>query len=80
MNTMHVINGKVQVDDFVAFPTQKRNNKGLAMQVGQVTELRPDKAAVQVRIMHSPQTHPGVAHKQVLAELCIRIDAWDTED
>lgn len=78
MNEMRVINVNVRVGDFVAFPTQ-RHNKGLAMQIGEVTELRPEKECIQVRIVYSPQTHPGVAHKEVRAELCARIDSWDKE-
>jgi hypothetical protein len=74
---MNVINSIIQVGDYVAYPTQ-RHNKGLAMKVGQVTELRPDKGAIQVRVVYSTWLK-GNAHQQVPAELCVRIEDWDED-
>lgn len=69
---MKVINGEVRVDDIVAYPTHK-HNKGLAMKIGRVTELRPDKDAVQVEVVYST-TYAGNKHQQVPAEICVIID------
>jgi hypothetical protein len=69
---MNVINGRVQVGDVVAFPTH-RYNKGLAMKIGRVTELRPEKEAIQVEVVFSTFL-PGNAHQQVPAGLCVIID------
>jgi hypothetical protein len=69
---MNVINGAVQVGDVVAYPTHGIN-KGLAMKIGRVTELRPEKEALQVEVVYSTFL-PGNAHQQVRAELCVIID------
>lgn len=61
------------VDDIVAYPTHK-HNKGLAMKIGRVTELRPDKNAVQVQVVHSTALPGNLLHQQVSAEICVIID------
>jgi hypothetical protein len=48
----------------------------LAMKVGQVTELRPDKGAIQVRVVYSTWLK-GNAHQQVPAGLCVKVEGWN---
>lgn len=69
---MNVINGKVEVGDVVAYPSH-RNNRGLAMRIGRVTELRPEKDAIQVEVVYSTFL-TGNAHQQISAGLCVIID------
>lgn len=69
---MNVINGRVEVGDVVAYPTH-RPGKGLAMKIGRVTELRPDKDALQVEVVYTTAL-PGNKHQQVPAEICVIID------
>ena len=69
---MNVINGTVEVGDVVAYPSF-RNNKGLAMKIGRVTELRPEKEALQVEVVYTTFL-PGNKHQQVRADLCVIID------
>lgn len=69
---MNVINGAVEVDDVVAYPSHSRN-RGLALRIGRVTELRPDKDALQVEVVYTTW-HSGNKHQQVPAGLCVIID------
>jgi len=75
---VNVINGQVQVNDCVAFPTQ-RPNGGLAMQIGMVEDIRPETGKLRVKPVFST-TRANVkqdgtyASKVVFADVCVIID------
>lgn len=75
---MNVINGRPEVDDTVAFPSQ-RPNGGLALQIGVVEELRPEKGALRVKPVYSTtraalNKDGTYKSKEVPADLCVIID------